>query len=230
MISFREKDTKNSGQALVEFALILIVLLLLLTMVIELGRIFWAWSSVQTAARSGARYAITGQAEIDACDGEPVGCLARTESIEEVALRNMAGLRVEQDVAFEDDYFTAVEIFGFNSALPAGQQMQLGYGGEPGQPVVVRVTYNVPIITPLLDNIVQNVPVFQYSETQTHIEYFPPFFEKLNTGMSCKEAWSITLEERSKVRIPLSVPKTTLFSTLLTSIRPRSLFIPLEES
>ncbi len=159
-MSFQKLKSKNSGQALVEFALILIVLMLLLTMVIELGRIFWAWSAVQTAARTGARYAITGQAEIDACDGEPVGCLARTESIEQTALLNLTGLRVEQDVAFEEDFYTAVEIFGFNSALPAGQQMQPGFGGDPGQPVSVRVTYNVPIITPLLRNIVENVPVF----------------------------------------------------------------------
>ncbi len=159
-MSFQKLKPRNSGQALVEFALILIVLLMLITMVVELGRIFWAWSSVQTAARTGARYAITGEAEVGACDGQPVGCQARTESIEQVALLNMTGLRIEEEVAFEEDYFTAVEVFGFNSALPAGQQMQLGFGGDPGQPVVVRVTYNVPIITPILSNIVENVPVF----------------------------------------------------------------------
>ena len=127
-----QKKPQNRGQALVEFALILIVLLMLLTLVIELGRIFWAWSAVQTAARTGARYAITGQAELGACDGEPVGCLARTQSIEDVALQNLTGMRVETDVAFEDDFFTIVEIFGFNSALPAGQQMQSGYGESRG--------------------------------------------------------------------------------------------------
>ena len=115
-MSNQRKKINNHGQALVEFALILIVLLMLLTMIVELGRIFWAWSAVQTAARSGARYAITGQAEPTACDEQPVGCLARTESIEQVALRNLTGLRTEPDVAFEEDYFTIVEVFGFNSA------------------------------------------------------------------------------------------------------------------
>ncbi len=159
-MSRKHKNTNNSGQALVEFALIIIVLLMLLTMVIELGRIVWAWTSVQSAARNGARYAITGKSEPGICDDQPVGCLARTESVEEEALRYLTGWRIEEDVAFQEDYYTNVEVFGFNSSLSPGEQMQLGFAGEPGQPMVVRVTYNVPIITPLLSQIVENVPVF----------------------------------------------------------------------
>ena len=59
---------KHSGQALVEFALILIVLLLLITFIIEVGRITWAWAAVQNSARSGARYAITGNFTPGICD------------------------------------------------------------------------------------------------------------------------------------------------------------------
>ncbi|MFT7586153.1 MAG: hypothetical protein ACI9EW_002584 [Cellvibrionaceae bacterium] len=161
MMQVKKFKSKNSGQALVEFALILIVLLLLITFVIEIGRITWAWAAVQTSARTGARYAITGSSEPDIC-GDPIveGCLARTESVHAVALQGLTGWRIREDVTFQDDNFTLVQIFGFNSSLPAGQQLQEGYAGEPGQPVVVRVTYNVPIITPLLRPIVENVPVF----------------------------------------------------------------------
>ncbi|MEM8857954.1 MAG: TadE family protein [Chloroflexota bacterium] len=154
-------QTNKSGQALVEFALIIIVLLMLIFLVIELGRIAWAWSSVQNAARTGARYAITGQFEPGICDTEPVGCLARTKSVEETALLSLEGWTIRQDVPFQEDNYTNVEVFGFNSALNDGAgEMQLGFAGEPGQPVVVRVTYNVPIITPLLRPIAENVPVF----------------------------------------------------------------------
>ncbi|MEM9774914.1 MAG: TadE/TadG family type IV pilus assembly protein [Chloroflexota bacterium] len=158
-MSVFKSENKNSGQALVEFALIIIVLLMLIFLIIELGRIAWAWSAVQNAARSGARYAITGQSVAGICDTEPVGCLARSESVEQVALQSLTGWTIRQDVEFQDNNFTAIEIFGFNSALNGGE-MQRGFAGEPGQPVVVRVTYNVPVVTPLLRPIVENVPVF----------------------------------------------------------------------
>ncbi|MFK7802869.1 MAG: TadE/TadG family type IV pilus assembly protein [Anaerolineae bacterium] len=154
--------SKNSGQALVEFALILIVLLLLITFIIEVGRITWAWAAVQSSARTGARYAITGNFEPGVCDDQPIeaGCQARTESIHDVALQGLTGWRIREDVAYQEDNFTLVQVFGTNTELAAGQQLQEGYGGDPGQPVIVRVTYNVPIITPLLRPIVENVPVF----------------------------------------------------------------------
>jgi hypothetical protein len=49
------------GQTLVEFALTLPILLLLLFGVIEFGRIFQAWVTLQNAARAAARYAVTGR-------------------------------------------------------------------------------------------------------------------------------------------------------------------------
>src|SRR5438045_8895737 len=49
------------GQTLVEFALTLPVLLLLLFGIIEFGRIFQAWVTIQNAARVAIRYAVTGK-------------------------------------------------------------------------------------------------------------------------------------------------------------------------
>jgi hypothetical protein len=57
--SVRRKPQK--GQTLAEFALTLPILLLLLFGIIEFGRIFQAWVTLQNAARAGARYASTGQ-------------------------------------------------------------------------------------------------------------------------------------------------------------------------
>ncbi|HTE66535.1 MAG TPA: TadE/TadG family type IV pilus assembly protein [Candidatus Binatia bacterium] len=45
------------GQALVEFALILPILVLLLVMAIDLGRVFFGWVALQNAARIGADHA-----------------------------------------------------------------------------------------------------------------------------------------------------------------------------
>ena len=63
MIKFKRRFKDSPGQALVEFALMISVLLAMIFLIIESARILWAWNTVQNAAREGARYAITGQAE-----------------------------------------------------------------------------------------------------------------------------------------------------------------------
>jgi len=52
---------RRKGQTLAEFALTLPILLLLMFGIIEFGRIFQAWVTLQNAARAAARYASTGQ-------------------------------------------------------------------------------------------------------------------------------------------------------------------------
>lgn len=52
---------RRKGQTLAEFAITLPILLLLLFGIIEFGRIFQAWVTLQNAARTAARYASTGQ-------------------------------------------------------------------------------------------------------------------------------------------------------------------------
>lgn len=51
----------NRGQALLEFALILPLLILLLMGIIEFGRIFNAYIVLNHLSREGARYAATGE-------------------------------------------------------------------------------------------------------------------------------------------------------------------------
>lgn len=50
----RSPETRSPGQALVEFALILPVFLLLLVMAIDFGRLFYTWIALHNAAREGA--------------------------------------------------------------------------------------------------------------------------------------------------------------------------------
>ncbi len=51
---------QHRGQTLAEFALSLPILLLLLFGIIEFGRLFQAWVTIQNSARTAARYAVTG--------------------------------------------------------------------------------------------------------------------------------------------------------------------------
>lgn len=54
---------QRKGQTLVEFAISLPIILILMFGIIEFGRIFQAWISIQNAARTAARYASTGRYE-----------------------------------------------------------------------------------------------------------------------------------------------------------------------
>jgi hypothetical protein len=65
---------KSPGQALLEFALALPVLLLLLFGIIEFGRLLQAWMAVQNAARFGLRYAVTGEYN-------PIYCADATQAL-----------------------------------------------------------------------------------------------------------------------------------------------------
>lgn len=155
------------GQALLEFALIITVLLMMIFLIIESARILWAWNTVQNAAREGARYAITGQfnnpcdsAELpkfsDICDGTETDTM-RVASIINVAHKGLSGLPLnETSGLFEDDYYYQIEVWGVNE----NGQIQASFGGVPNTPVVVRAFYRVPIITPLLQPIIPSVPVF----------------------------------------------------------------------
>ena len=51
---------RSSGQTMVEFSLTLPILLLLLFGIVEFGRMFQSWVTVQNASREATRYAITG--------------------------------------------------------------------------------------------------------------------------------------------------------------------------
>ncbi len=156
----RKRSNHQQGQALVEFALIIIVLLMLVFFVVEASRILWAWVSVQNAARSGARYAVTGQFEPDTpcLLTNPPTCTsadARVFSIRELAETTMTGLPFEPSAEFTDAYYRLIEVWGVNQF----GQFQEDFAGVPGQPMMVRVIYNVPMITPILNTIVNNVPV-----------------------------------------------------------------------
>jgi Flp pilus assembly protein TadG len=53
--------SRQHGQTLAEFAISLPLVLILLFGILEFGRMFQSWVTLQNAARSAVRYAVTGQ-------------------------------------------------------------------------------------------------------------------------------------------------------------------------
>jgi hypothetical protein len=60
-----KRDRRARGQTLFEFAFTLPLLLILIFGVIEFGRLFQSWVTIQNAAREATRYATTGQYDKD---------------------------------------------------------------------------------------------------------------------------------------------------------------------
>ena len=97
-IGLREK-----GQELVEFAIILALLLVVLLVIFDLGRVTFFYSVVHNAAREGARYGITDQ---DA------------NQIRLVAIQKASGLDIDPAVSFTTDTVTVTVDYDFTPVTP----------------------------------------------------------------------------------------------------------------
>ena len=152
-----KRKNSDRGQSLVEFAIVSIVLLLILFLIIEVGRVMWAWITVQNAAREGARYAITGNYDASCLDDVPACDDPRYTSVVAEVKKNLAGLPLsdDPDATYEDDFAYFIEVYGVNT----DGVLQENFAGVAQQPMAVRVIYNVPIIVPILSGIAENIPV-----------------------------------------------------------------------
>lgn len=119
----RFRDTET-GQALVEFTLILPIFLLLLFALVDFGRAFYSWLIVTNAAREGARVAAVQepysavQARIyeSFCESYPSSCSLDPAklTITPTNIQGSRGSAVTIELSFDFDYATPIgEIMGW---------------------------------------------------------------------------------------------------------------------
>jgi Flp pilus assembly protein TadG len=139
MIRRRSNSPRNHrGQALVEFALILPVFVLLLVGILDFGRAVFAFNTLNNAAREGGRVAIVDQTQAHI----QARAAGRTDFL------GVPPSNVTVDYRDPDDVATA------NSCA-----------GSPGQNsivgclAVVRVTYDYNAATPILAQIIGTIPL-----------------------------------------------------------------------
>jgi hypothetical protein len=138
----------SRGQALAEFAIVLPVVLVTMFLVVESGRIFQAYTTVQSAAREGARYAITGQ-----------GGSLRVDNVKTAAVDTLrAALPLLEDPSCSD-FCCDLDFQPENYCVVVWSAGGYDAAGLPGERVQVQVTYNVRIVTPVLSVIAPYVPV-----------------------------------------------------------------------
>ena len=169
---------RRMAQGTLEFAVALPIFLLLVFMVIELARVFYAWATIENNARAAARYLSTGQYD-------PAFCL---NGCADEADREQARLRAGLERGREILYGLLITQFGEQAGGP-GSDTPGFYGvticssrpgfefdpatlrcvpgndaGGPGDRVVVVIRHNHMIITPLLRPIVAHIPLIARRE------------------------------------------------------------------
>ncbi len=154
---------KPRGQSLTEFALILPLLLLVLLGIVEFARILQAYITVQHAARTGARYAVTGQfilldegpdgvpgTDDDVWASRPSSIITTTHN----AAIGLARVRPDADIPAREPradlgYYYDVVLEPANGGVPHGVGIT--------DTITVTVHYNVPLLTPIIGNILGDV-------------------------------------------------------------------------
>lgn len=109
------KHRATSGQALVEFTLVLPLLLVLFFSVIEFGLFFYTRVSLRHVVRESARFAVTGNVLTDSTGK----AMSRAKSVEYMILNGAPAVKL----------------------TPANITMTPADGGGPGQVVRIEVNY-----------------------------------------------------------------------------------------
>ena len=163
-------SSRDLGQSLVEFALVLPIFLAILIGMVDIGRAVWANNAVANAAREATRWAVVhgGSKENECPAGPPV---TTGENLTKVVTPSTScpypspsreGVReVARSFAIAGGTpMTVTVCYGIDCS---GDTDGLGSNGQPatnarGTPVTVTVTSQVPMIVPQLVGITQ-IPV-----------------------------------------------------------------------
>lgn len=162
---------RTVGQALVEFALVIPLFLLLLMAVFDLGRAVFAYNSVTNAAREGARLAIVNQTP----------ALIQQRVIAQTAVAETASPNVTVEfrkTTPNADYATNPVCNAYNGAAP---KMALDCVA------IVRFQTTFQPITPLISNIVFGSGVTLTATSIQTLEYVCPNASVPNAANCAKQ-------------------------------------------
>ena len=72
----RPRQSRDNGQDLVEYALILPIMLLMIIFTVDLGRVWFFYSTLTNVSREGARYGV-----VNLCDDEGIRTAAKGKAL-----------------------------------------------------------------------------------------------------------------------------------------------------
>lgn len=147
------RRARTSGQALVEFALVIPIFLSLLMGIADLGRVVWAYNSLSSAAREGARFAIVhGGSQNDLC---PVGPMD-TSLMNHNASLAACGFQISPSRQAVKDVAVGAAIAGGSNPTAtvcygvgcSGDTDATGGTNARGMPVTVAVSSTISLTVP----------------------------------------------------------------------------------
>lgn len=148
------KTGLTKGQSLMEFALVVLVLLLLIFGIVDFSRVLFAQMTLQNAVRQAGRFAVTGNHLPD--PSRPGVDLSRVDSIAQVVRSQAFGLNV-----------TSIQITSKNGGS--------GNAGGPGDTVTISITTDLKLLTPLIGQIFGPNGVYRFTVSVSFKnEPFPP--------------------------------------------------------
>lgn len=181
-LSNPKQSWRQRGQGVAEFALVLPVLLLLVFMIIEVGRLLHAWLAIENGARFAVRYAVTGEFEdvffddtvcsdyytqfSQVCDTEEKKeNAARVLSIVDAARAGATAILRDESRGWDEPSFFDVTLcpnrapFVYSPPNPDNWVSDWSSdcgpyydAGQPGNRVVITVDFNHPLIVPFLSS------------------------------------------------------------------------------
>lgn len=126
----------QAGQSLVEFAAGLVVLIILVSGVLDIGRAFMSFVAMENGAGEGALFASVHPRWVDECTPlEKCGCDPEFATIESRTMGESPGGFVDWDNATVDVTAPTITV---------------------GYPITVTVTYSYPLLTPFISQLVGN--------------------------------------------------------------------------
>jgi Flp pilus assembly protein TadG len=142
MLRSKRSKPRDGGQALVEFALLAPLLVILIFGFTDIARMYNAWVTIQGAAREGARYGVTGQTDCTAYTGNRLACIQYEAQQRANALTND-----------EDDIAVTVKSWDY----PAYTTQTANNAGNPCDAIEVQVDYTFTPSTPLASTFLGNL-------------------------------------------------------------------------
>jgi hypothetical protein len=151
------RQRRSTGQALVEFAIIIPIFLVLLVGIFDFGRVVWAQNSLASAAREGARFAIVhGGSPTGRADSCPVGTLNLEYGPPPTASATCPHPSPSKQ-SIIDAASSAAIAGGTNLAVTVcygsgcvGNTDAAGATNVRGTPVTVTITSQLPLMVPAL--------------------------------------------------------------------------------
>lgn len=126
---------KRKGQSLVEFAMVAPIFFVFLFAILDFGRLFFTQMTMQHALREAGRFAVTGRHLPDGNGGR----LSRVDSIIQIAQKHAVGLPLDAG-----DIQISSKTGGVGSA------------GGPVDTLTITLTYDMPLITPIVGQFFNN--------------------------------------------------------------------------